>query len=169
MKQTRKRRIAFWMALAVILGGGVCVLACIVLLVASGLGQVIYDVVLFPQTIKIGSAAPDFELPTLSSETIRLSGFRGKAVRLHEQYPELMVLSIDSKEDEPVVRAYMESRKVTFTVVLDGAGKAASAYHVYAIPTVVFVDSDGVIRARYVQVLSEAQIAASLQAIGIEP
>jgi peroxiredoxin len=88
---------------------------------------------------------------------------------LHEDYPHLVVLSVDSKEDAATVQAFADEHDLTFTIVLDGDGKVSRAYRVYAIPSLFFVDSQGVIQGRSVGTPAEVQLGESLAAIGAVP
>jgi hypothetical protein len=45
----------------------------------------------------------------------------------------------------------------------------SKAYRIYAIPSLFFVDNQGVIQARYIGTPAEAQLEESLAAIGAVP
>ena len=89
--------------------------------------------------------------------------------RLHEDYPQLVVLSVDSKEDAETVQAFADEHNLSFRIVLDTDGKVSKAYRIYAIPSLFFVDSQGIIWARYMGTPAEAQLEESLAAIGAVP
>jgi peroxiredoxin len=76
---------------------------------------------------------------------------------------------VDSQEEEPLVRSYMGRQNVTFTVLLDDDGQVARRYRAYSIPTVLFIDREGIIQGRYLSVMTEEKIAKSLEAIGVDP
>jgi peroxiredoxin len=184
-----KKRIGWWIAIAGFGCSGVCLAVVVGLVWTSGLGQVGRQALSFQQSVKIGATAPDFELPTLNGQQIRLSHLRGQPAlvsfgatwcpdcqrelpilkRLHEQYPALAILSVDSREDEETVSGYIAYNEVKYPVVLDTQGKVADQYHIYAIPTVLFIDKSGVIQGLTLEVLTEATIEKSLKAIGINP
>jgi len=184
--KTHKR---LWIALAGFSCCGICLLACAGIIWVTGIGPAVYETFLFNQQVKIGSTAPDFELPTLDGGSIRLSSFRGQPrlinfgatwcpdcknelpilTRLHEQHPELVIISIDLREDEETVLGYASYHDLKYPVALDLQGKVGDLYHVYAIPTVLFIDKNGVIQGRALETLTEETITESLSAIGIKP
>ena len=134
-----------------------------------------------------GASALDFELPTTSGETLRLSQYQGRPVllsfgatwcpaceeelptlqRLYEQNPGLAVVLVDSGEKMAVVRSYIAGKRVTFPVAVDGQKAATRRYKVYAFPTLIFIDKAGVIQQSRVGTLSDAEFAEALAAIGI--
>ena len=87
--------------------------------------------------------------------------------RLHEDYPQLVVLSVDSKEDAETVQAFADEHSLSFRIVLDKDGTVSKAYRIYAIPSLFFVDSQGIIRARYMRTRVEAHLEESLAAVGV--
>jgi len=117
--------------------------------------------------------APDFTLPTLSGESIRLSDLRGKVVllnfwatwcipcrtemptieELYQHYKDrglevlavnLDVLSIGG------VEAFMKEVTVTFRVVMDPSWSTARAYRVVGLPTSYLIDRAGNVVVREV-------------------
>jgi thiol-disulfide isomerase/thioredoxin len=115
--------------------------------------------------LEVGSVAPDFELPTLSSETIRLSDFKGRIIVLKlattwcpsckEQSTELREASdFMQRHDIPLVDVFLQDsddmvrdylRGMDYSnrhIVLQDDGRARRAYHVYLIPRVVVIDRD---------------------------
>lgn len=142
---------------------------------------------LFPQTVKVGSPAPDFSLPSLKGGTIALNDFKGKPLvlsigatwcpdcanelpilgGLQQKYPDLSIVWIDSREDTKTVQKFVDQNGITYPVGLDTDGKFSNQFHVYAIPTVLFIDSKGIIQAIYIEVLPEADVRSALQKIGL--
>ncbi len=168
---------------------GVLLVVCIGFVWASGIGPTIADMLQFQETVKNGAIAPDFELPALKGGSLRLSQFRGQPVlisfgatwctdckvelpilkQLQEKYPELVILSIDTREDIETVAGYVSYNEVSYPVVLDTNGSVADRYHIYAIPTVLVIDKSGVIQGRYVEVINQDTLDLALAAIGIKP
>jgi peroxiredoxin len=134
-----------------------------------------------------GLAVPNFELKSLGGETISISDLRGHPVLINywatwcppcreelpllqdrtEKYPGLVVLAIDSDEEENVVRDYINKYGYTFTVLLDPDWKVERLLGVMAYPTSIFVDSEGVIRSRYVGGMSPRALDENLALIGV--
>ncbi|MBL8056756.1 MAG: redoxin domain-containing protein [Anaerolineales bacterium] len=128
-----------------------------------------------------GQRAPDFELTTTSGEKVRLSDLRGRPVAVNfwatwcpacrQELPALQaafleyeargaaVLAVDLREDAAAVTAYAAEFGLGFPLLLDADGAVANEYRVVGIPTTVFVDADGVVRARHVGPLTTALFA----------
>jgi peroxiredoxin len=120
-----------------------------------------------PQVDKL---APDFKLQSLDGQTVSLGDFRGKPVLLNfwatwcppcrfempfiqEIYENkewsgkgLVILAIDIGENPSVVKEFMESYDLSFTVLLDIDQDVALEYNIRAIPTTFFIDKDGIIQ-----------------------
>jgi peroxiredoxin len=79
------------------------------------------------------------------------------------------VLFVDRKEGTRPVQAFADEYGLTFTIGLDRNGKVANSYRVYSIPSVFFVDGNGVIQARYFGTPLEAQLDEALAAVGVVP
>jgi thiol-disulfide isomerase/thioredoxin len=82
-----------WLAACLIIGG------------VSLLGPTAYNLVLSNSSLRTGEIAPDFELPTLTGKTVRLSDFRGQ--------PVLLTIGaswcIDCRNEAPMLQAVHES------------------------------------------------------------
>lgn len=127
-----------------------------------------------------GQPAPDFTATTLDGTTIRLSDLRGHPVALNFwatwcgpcrlEMPELeaaqaryretglMILAINAGEDAEVVQAYLDELGLTLTVVLDPEGAILDLYEVRALPTTVWIDGEGFIRAEHLGPLDATRI-----------
>lgn len=138
----------------------------------------------------VGSPAPDFELNTLDGPSQKLSGLRGKAVvvnfwatwcppckeeiplleRTARQYPDrLIILGLDSREEEKVVRPFAEQLGMRYPVLMDTAGLVTNLYFVNNFPMTFFIDSNGILRAQHLGLLTEADLAKYLKTVGISP
>ena len=140
-------------------------------------------------SLKVGEAAPDFELASLNGESIKLSQFKGQPVLLtfsaswcpdcrleapllqdlHESRPELVVLLVDLKETPDVARGFADEFGFTFPVLLDRDGSISKLYQILAIPTGLFIDSDGIIRAKIIERVTPELLEEKLLLIGIQP
>ena len=103
-----------WIAIGLI-SAGVCAIVCIAAFLIGGSALMVASQS-SGSTLAAGTTAPDFELTTLDGDTIALNQFRGSPVLLelgatwcpdcqdvapklqvlHEIYPDLVVLSVDS-------------------------------------------------------------------------
>jgi cytochrome c biogenesis protein CcmG/thiol:disulfide interchange protein DsbE len=140
-------------------------------------------------TATIGTVAPDFELPALNGERISLSQFAGQPVvlsfnatwcpdcdraapliqKMHEDHPELVVLIIDGSESIDVVQRSAEEHGYTFPVLLDSDYAVDRQYAINAIPTVFFIDGNGIIQAKVIETVTPELLGDALPMIGIEP
>jgi thiol-disulfide isomerase/thioredoxin len=122
-------------------------------------------------------------------ETVRLSQFNGQPVvlslgatwcpdcraeapvleELHQAHPELVVLMVDSKESFQTVQLFAEEFGLTHRILLDRDGAVGDLYQVFAIPTVLFIDAEGVIRAKVIEGVTPQLLAEKLPLIGITP
>jgi cytochrome c biogenesis protein CcmG/thiol:disulfide interchange protein DsbE len=132
-----------------------------------------------------GNAAPDFTLSQLNGEPLTLSGLRGKPVIVNfwatwcppcrRELPALQAafetyqdkigfVAIDVKESSDKVASFVDELGLTFPVVTDEGGQISDvAYEVRGIPTTFFIDASGMIVARHVGPLDEADIARYLE------
>jgi peroxiredoxin len=169
--------------------GGLCLLGCIAVAGLALFFPSIYQYALETSSLAVGEAAPDFELTSLTDESIRLSQFRGQPVllsigaswcpdcraeapiieKLHKEHPELVILLVDSKEASDVVGRFVDEFGITHPVLLDQDGTVSDLYQVFAIPTEIFIDQDGIIRAKIIESVTPELLAEKLPLIGVEP
>lgn len=113
-------------------------------------------------------AAPDFEATLISGETVNLSDYQGKKVllnfwatwcgpcvgempalqKLSEEYPDdLVVLAVNSGEDEKTVKQFTDKNGYTFPIALDIELKIGNLYPgvMQGIPYTVIIDEEGTI------------------------
>lgn len=114
--------------------------------------------------LPLGSEAPDWRLNSITGETVRLQGLRGKIVlldffykscypcmlsipklvKLYEKYKEqgLVVIGVDPVDKVEDLVEILTKKKVTYPILL-GAKGLAQDYHVSAYPTVYLIDKTG--------------------------
>jgi peroxiredoxin len=76
---------------------------------------------------------------------------------------------VNSKEDAQTVQEYADEFELTFPIALDPDGKVAQTYRVWAIPTELLIDENGVVRARIIESVTEESLANLLEQAGITP
>lgn len=123
-----------------------------------------------PEGINIGNVAPDFQLQTLTGQTVSLSGLRGKPVlinfwatwcppcrfempflqQVHDGWSAkgLVLLTIDIGESSTTIEKFMTDLNLSLTVLLDTDRKVTEDYSIVAIPTTFLIDKDGIIRQK---------------------
>ncbi len=178
-----------WLGIIAIAAVIVCMGACAVVGISLRYGEDILLWVEKQNALRLGSPAPDFTLPALGASDVRLSQYRGQPVlltfaaswcpacreeapyqqALHAQYPELVVVLVDSNEQESVVRGFADEFGMTFPVLLDASGTVSLRYRIFSIPTSFFIDPNGVIQYAYIGGLSPELMAGHLPLIGVEP
>ncbi|WP_163972153.1 redoxin domain-containing protein [Oceanobacillus halotolerans] len=126
-----------------------------------------------PEGLKEGNQAPDFELETLSGETIRLSDLRGKKVFLNfwatwcppckEEMPEMQtfyekyqdeveIVAVNltwSEAKDSDVKEFIDEYNYTYPILLDKKEENSVSNDLYSaitIPTTYFIGTDGVIQ-----------------------
>jgi peroxiredoxin len=128
-----------------------------------------------PPLGEVNKPAPDFALPGLDGQEVRLSDYRGKVVlinfwgtwcepckdetpalqAIHQKLGDqgLVIIGVDLRNQErggpdglADVRAFTERYGVTYPIALDVAGETARAFQIYPIPTSFFIDPGGTIR-----------------------
>lgn len=139
---------------------------------------------------KIGEPAPDFALPDVDANVVRLSDFRGKTVVMNawatwcppcrEEFPELVnlydankdrglvVLGVDLQESPGQVQQFAEEFGAKFPIVIDLDAEVAGQYRLLGLPTTWFIDAQGILRAQQVGVLSKRIIAEKLNETGFQ-
>ena len=116
---------------------------------------------------RVGALAPDFTLPTLDGETVKLNELRGQPVLVNfwgtwctycrrqmpylqaafeEKGQEVKFIAIDVGESSGTVSRYVDDTGIGFTVVLDRSRAVASAYNIRYYPTSFLVDEQGVVK-----------------------
>jgi len=119
---------------------------------------------------EVGDRAPDFTLSTINGKETSLSDYRGKIVMLNfwqstcpacaqetpyiqavfDGWPsdrlEILALSV---EERPVfVQTFLDTRGLTFPVLLDSDSAVSNTYEIASFPTTLFINADGIIKAK---------------------
>ncbi len=116
-----------------------------------------------------GFLAPDFELKTLSGETVKLSNLRGQAVlinlwatwcppcraemqsieKMYQEYKgrgfTVLAVNMTHQDDPSAVLPFATKLGLTFPILLDESGTVAHAYQLQSLPSSFFIRRDGVI------------------------
>lgn len=133
-----------------------------------------------PEQMAQGQPAPNFISPALSGGEIGLTDYVGDVVVVNfwatwcppckaempginafyekHQADGLVVLAVNAKESESLVRPFIESNNFTFPVLLDPAGSVVNQYQVRSFPTTIIIDRDGVVRHIQVGMISEEEL-----------
>ncbi|MGH7382042.1 MAG: redoxin domain-containing protein [Candidatus Methylomirabilales bacterium] len=122
---------------------------------------------------EVGYLAPDFSLPSLGGQTVRLSDLRGKAVLLnfwatwcapcrlemptmdkaYQEYKsrglEVLAVSLDAGS-KSAVKNFMNELKLSFPVILDPDMEVLRLYRMVGIPASFLIDKQGIVRHREV-------------------
>jgi peroxiredoxin len=129
---------------------------------------------------QVGTAAPAFDVETIEGKHVTLDSFKGKTLVINawgtwcppcrEETPDLIAsatklmksgvefLGVDSTEAAPVVRAFAVAKGVPYPLAIDGDKSFAKAYDIQEFPTTFVIDPQGIVRARYIDVLAPKQL-----------
>jgi peroxiredoxin len=130
--------------------------------------------------VRVGREAPDFELAMLDGHTVKLSDYRGRPVALtfwttwcqgcvfelptletamqDHADADLVVLAVNVGEWPADVESWLEARDIELPVPLDATKRVHRLYRVVGLPTTVWLDGDGVIRAVHVGIMTPDEI-----------
>lgn len=126
------------------------------------------------EPLTVGKIAPDFELPDLAEQEVRLSDYRGKVVFLNfwatwckpckEEMPSMEVLYRNFKDEGLVVLAvsidrvttkndippFVKSMDLSFPVLVDSWGQTDKRYKLMGVPETYIIDQEGVLREKII-------------------
>ncbi len=126
------------------------------------------------EPLTVGKEAPDFSLPNLDEQTVRLSDYRGKVVFLNfwatwckpcrEEMPSMEVLyknfdrnglvvldvSIDRVTTKKDIPPFIKSMNLTFPVLVDSWGQTDKRYKLMGVPETYIIDQHGVLREKVI-------------------
>jgi thiol-disulfide isomerase/thioredoxin len=180
-----QKKTNWWLILG-LSASGLCVICCLAAGAIALAFPSLYQYTLNSTSLAIGEPAPDFELHALDGTTVQLSGFQGKPVlltfgatwcpdcraetplleELHQNSTDLVILSVDSKEEADIVQGYADEFGITHHILLDEDGAVGQLYQVFAIPTVLFIDGNGIIRAKIIEKVTPEILQEKLPLIG---
>jgi len=138
-----------------------------------------------PNSLKVGTAAPQFALTFDDEQSLTLADLRGRPVMINfwatwcppcrSEMPEivhhaktdddLIVLAVNVREGLEQVRAFADEYDMIMPVVLDRNGDLQSLYLLRGMPTSIFIDREGVIVSTWEGMLSVAQLESMLDGI----
>ncbi|GAC1391422.1 MAG: hypothetical protein NVSMB31_08810 [Vulcanimicrobiaceae bacterium] len=135
---------------------------------------------------QIGQRAPEILAKGLDGRPVSLGDFRGKVLVLNfwatwcgpcrletpdmiRSYAKLSgadvaFLGVDSTEKAPIIHSFISAKGLPYPVAIDDDHATSVAYDVRGIPTTYVIDGTGVVRARFVDVISVGQLAAFVSA-----
>lgn len=141
-----------------------------------------------PESAAVGSAAPDFELQTLSGEKVRLSDLRGKIVLINfwatwcepckiempffeklyqKNGSQLEILAVNFDEPQQKVQQFAEEFGLSFPILLDPGAEVQNLYRVRGYPTTFIVDEEGMTSFHHIGLITEEQVFDYLSQLGV--
>lgn len=132
-------------------------------------------------TVDPADLAPDFTLPALAGDPVRLSAQRGKAVIINfwaswcvpcleelpllvrfaaERREKVILYAINMQEEPETARTFAEGVELPPEAVLLSEDGVLLDYQVVALPVTFVVDRRGVLVCRHVGIITEAALAA---------
>lgn len=141
------------------------------------------------QRITVGRPLGTINLPSLSGDSVRLDAYRGHplivkfwatwcptcrtempeiaAARASNRGAGLGVVTINAEDPPERIRRYLAtlSGVDSLTVLLDPHSHVGTRLGIPVLPTTVFVDGDGVVRAAYFGAITPAQFVAGVRSI----
>lgn len=88
---------------------------------------------------------------------------------VHEQFPDVHMLSITWESDEAAVRSWWTERPGTWPVVADKSGETGQQFGVTALPTLLVFDAEGAEQWRHAGLATVDRLASKLEAAGATP
>ena len=134
------------------------------------------------------SPAPDFALPDILDNQIKLSEFYGRVVIINFwttwcipckqempvldeisriNYDNIVVIGVNVGESVEKVKSFVNEVGVAYPILIDAKGLVGITYHVNGYPTTYFVDAAGIIRGKYVGLMTPRLIEQYLLPLGI--
>lgn len=139
------------------------------------------------EIVKVGAAAPDFEIVDINGNKHRLKDYVGQGVVLNfwgtwcapcerefpameRQYTEFKdkgveIIAINRKQSDFEVNTYVNNMGMTFPVAIDKKVSIFKAYNIGPLPTTIFIDKNGNIKEISKGEMSETQIRAAMTSI----
>jgi peroxiredoxin len=141
------------------------------------------------KSLVVGHEATAFVAPDLHGTPVALQAYRGQPVILNfwatwcapcrREMPALqsvyeaqrpaglviLALSQDVQDNMEMVRTYVANAGLTFPTLLDPAGQVAGLFHVFLLPSTVFINRAGVVTAMHLGPITPEQLTSYLAAI----
>jgi cytochrome c biogenesis protein CcmG, thiol:disulfide interchange protein DsbE len=142
------------------------------------------------QRVRLGGPAPEIDLPALGGGRVQLSKLRGHPVVVsfwttwcpscRTEFPDLVraqqthgpaglkIVGVNGRNQElstKDVQKFVDEFSLPFPVALDQRGRALQAFRILGLPTMVFVDSGGVIRQIHRGPISHEDLDRAIAAI----
>ena len=134
---------------------------------------------------QIGAHAPDFNVKGLDGSNISLASYRGKVLVLNfwatwcppcrAETPDMIkaynklhganveFLGLDSTEQPPIIKSFLAAKNLQYPVAIDQEKRTSIAYDLRGIPTTYVIDANGIVRARYVDIITVPQLTAFVE------
>ena len=150
----------------------------------------VYAPVANAQQVGRGFTSPEIDLPTLDGGRVKLSALKGHPVVItfwgtwcppcREEFPELVaaqkqyrgvglvVLAVNERDEELTTKAvqdFVNEFGADFLVALDSRGRTRRSFRLIGLPTTIFVDAAGVIRAVHPGPISRVELSDALTVI----
>lgn len=130
-----------------------------------------------------GERAGNFRLKTLDGQAVALDSLRGKVVvldfwatwcppcreelpsveKLHKEFGDAVAFYGVNDEESPAVKRFVTQNKYEMPVLMDSQRDVHRQYGVQAIPTVLIIGADGVIRQHYIGGRDEGVLRKAIQ------
>ena len=159
-------------------------LALLALLLAPGCNNSEQDGAGFWMQTPDNALAPEFTLDDLEGNQVTLSDFRGSVVLIYfwatwcpacrsgmpaiEQFYQehksegVEVIGVAVYESESKAREFVQQGGYSWTFAVDGSGEVTRSYEVFVLPTSIFVDRDGLIRAMSIAPVAKSALDSKL-------
>lgn len=146
-----------------------------------------------PHPIEIGDRAPEFTLPALTSQSVRLRDYRNRVLVLNfwatwcppcvEETPSLEgfaervrpagidVIGVSVDQDEPILRKFVADHRIAYPILRDPGQVIASSYGTNKFPETYILDRDGRVAEKIIGAINwqDPRIIRFVEALGSHP
>ena len=136
------------------------------------------------EVLLVGKKAPYFDLPDILGNHVRLDEFLNAPVLIvfwstwssaaadqlkilddynttHEQL--IKIVAIDSQEERSVASSFVRRGGYKVQILVDALGATSDEYRIKSLPTLYFLDQDGVVKDTHVGVLSAKELGDKIE------